>query len=88
MRRHLYIGETSRSMFECTLEHQGDVDQLKTSTHMLRHMLEMQRGQERSEIEFGVKVMRYTRSSFERQVLESELIQSNRDHHIVQLGRS
>lgn len=83
IRKHLYIGETSRSMYERALEHQGDIDQLKSSSHMLRHMLEMHRGEERSEIEFGVRVMRYTRSSFERQVLESVLIQSNRDHHIL-----
>ena len=45
--------------------------------------MEMHRGEERSEIEFGVKVLRYTRSSFERQILESVLIQSSRDHHIL-----
>ena len=70
-------------MYERGLEHQGDVSQLKTSSHMLRHMLEMHRGEERSEIEFGVKVLRFTRSSFERQILESVLIQNSRDHHIL-----
>ena len=83
IRKHLYIGETSRRMYEHGLEHQGDVSQLKTSSHMLRHMLEMHRGEERSEIEFGVKVLRFTRSSFERQILESVLIQNSRDHHIL-----
>ena len=35
IRKHLYVGETARSIYERTLEHQGDVDQLKTSSHML-----------------------------------------------------
>ena len=83
IRKHLYIGETSRSIYERALEHQGDVDQLKTSSHMLRHLIEMHGGEERSGVEFGVKVLRYTRSSFERQILESVLIQGNRDHHIL-----
>ena len=41
IKKHLYIGETSRSIFERALEHQNDVEQLKTSSHMLRHLLEM-----------------------------------------------
>ena len=83
IRMHLYVGETSRSMYERALEHQGDVEQLKTSSHMLRHLVEMHGGEERSKVEFGVKVLRYTRSSFERQILESVLIQSKRSHHIM-----
>ena len=50
---------------------------------MLRHLLEMHRDEERSKIEFGVKVLRYTRSSCERQILESVMIQNMRDHHIM-----
>ena len=83
IKKHLYIGETSRSIYERALEHQNDVEQLKTSSHMLRHLLEMHGGEQRSDVEFGVKVLRYTRSSFERQILESVLIQGKRDHHIL-----
>ena len=83
IKKHLYIGETSHSMFERAFEHQNDVEQLKTTSHMLRHLLEMHRDEERSKIEFGVKVLRYTRSSFERQILESVMIQNMRDHHIM-----
>lgn len=59
IKMHLYIGETSRSAYERSLEHQGDVDQLKTSSHMLRHLLEMHRGEDRTEIEFGMKVLQF-----------------------------
>ena len=41
IKRHLYIGETSRSIYERSLEHQGDMEQLKTSSYMLRHLVEM-----------------------------------------------
>ena len=30
-----------------------------------------------------MRVLKYTRSSFERQILESVLIQNNRNHHIL-----
>ena len=83
IRKHLYIGETARRIYERALEHQNDVDQLKTSSHMLRQRLEMHPGEERSQVEFGIKVLRFTRSSFERQVLESVIIQGKRDHHIM-----
>jgi hypothetical protein len=83
IKKHLYVGETSRSIYERALEHQNDVDQLKTSSHMLRHLLQMHPGEERSNVEFGIKVLRYTRSSFERQILESVMIQGKRDHHIM-----
>ena len=43
----------------------------------------MHGGEERSKVEFGIKVLKYTRSLFERQILESVLIQGKRDHHIV-----
>ena len=83
IKRHLYIGESSRSMYERAFEHQYDVELLKTSSHMLRHLVEMHGGEKRSEVEFGAKVLKFTRSSFERQILESVLIQSNRDHHVL-----
>jgi hypothetical protein len=36
-----------------------------------------------SSIGFGMKVLKYTSSSFERQILESVLIQENRNHHLL-----
>ena len=59
------------------------MDQLKSSSHMLRHLLEMHRGEERSSVEFGMKVLSFKRSSFDRQIHESVLIQDNRDQHLM-----
>ena len=34
-------------------------------------------------IKFGIKVVRFTRTSFERQILESVVLQENRDHYLL-----
>jgi hypothetical protein len=83
MKIHKYVGETSRSIFERTQEHKNDIEALKTSSHMLRHLLDRHENDSWKEVEFGAKVLRFTRSSFERQLLESVLIQENRDHHLL-----
>ena len=64
-----YVGETARSVYERSWEHVNSRDQLQTSSHMLKHILEEHEEEEQMEkIIFGVKVLRYTRNAFERQV--------------------
>ena len=72
---HKYIGETSRSCFERAMEHQNDMRQLKPTSHLLRHVLDQHEEEKLSNVEFGMEVVRYTRTSFERQILESVCIQ-------------
>ena len=50
---------------------------------MLRHALDQHAGERLSEIEFGMEVIRSTRTSFERQILESVCIQQNTHHNIL-----
>ena len=84
MRLYKYIGETSRSVYERSWEHVHSMEQLQTSSHMLKHALEKHGEEEDLEkIQFGVKVIRYTRSAFERQVMESVIIQDERNHNIL-----
>ena len=45
-RRYVYIGETNRSVYERGLEHQNDVPACKTSSHMLRHLLDVHEEEE------------------------------------------
>ena len=59
------------------------VKQLHTSSHMLKHILEEHGEDEIDNVEFGAKVIRYTRNAFERQVIESVIIQEERGHHIL-----
>ena len=83
MKIYKNVGETARSIYERTQEHKNDVEGLKPSSHMLRHLIDRHENENWKEIEFGARVMRYTRSAFERQLLESVFIQGNRHHHIL-----
>ena len=68
-KRFIYIGETNRSVFERGIEHLNDIQGCKTSSHMLRHLIGEHEDEEESwsEIEFGMKVMKSTKTAFERQ---------------------
>ena len=71
-RRYVYIGETNRSVYERGLEHHNDIAACKTSSHMLRHLLEAHEEEEEDwkNIEFGMRVLKITQTAFERQILE------------------
>ena len=83
--KYIYIGETNRSAYERGLEHQADVTSCKTSSHMLRHLLDMHEEEEEtwSDIKFSMRILKSTRTAFERQILESVLIQRERKHHNI-----
>ena len=78
-----YIGETARSTYERGFEHQQDATSLNTTSHILKHFLDQHEGEKIEDLDFRMQVMRYTRTAFQRQILESVLIQENRDHHIL-----
>ena len=59
--------------------------QLKTKSHMLRHMVEMHEGEKREDVQFGVRILRQAKTAFERQIMESVLIQEMRGHHLMNL---
>jgi len=50
---------------------------------MLKHVLLRHPGQDMSRIEFGMKVRKFCKSSFERQVLEAVIIQEERKEHFI-----
>ena len=83
IRIHKYIGETSRSAFERGLEHLTALDRLEEDSHMLKHIVDKHRDREVDEIKFGMKVVSYTRSPLERQVLESVKIQEERKRNLI-----
>ena len=85
MKRYIYIGETNRSVYERGLEHQNDISGCKTSSHMLRHLLDVHEEEEESwdNIRFGMRILKNTRTAFERQILESVLIQKARRNNIM-----
>ena len=85
IKRYIYIGETNRSVFERGLEHQNDVVACKTSSHILRHLLDQHEEEEKEwdNIRFGMKIIKNTRTAFERQILESVEIQKARTQNIL-----
>ena len=57
-------------MFERSWEHVHSMEQLQPSSHMLKHTLEKHEEEgelDLGKIRFGVRVVRFTRSAFERQ---------------------
>ena len=78
-----YIGETSRSIYERAYEHSMGVDSLHSGSYMLKHNIDMHEGEELDTTRFGVKVLKFTRTSFERQILESVKLQENTNHFLL-----
>ena len=78
-----YIGETNRSVYERGWEHQNDYSNLSTKSHMLKHAVEMHQGEGMMNVKFGMKVVRFLKTAWDRQILESCEIQGNRGHHLL-----
>ena len=85
IKRYKYIGETCRSVYERALEHLSDMEQLKPGSHLLQHILDVHEHEQedQEEVRFGVKIRQFSKSSFERQILESVLIQQDRHHYLL-----
>ena len=83
MRVFKYIGETNRSVFERAYEHSKGIESLNSDSFMLKHSVDKHEGEKLNGERFGVKVLQYTRTSFERQILESVKIQENKEHHLL-----
>ena len=83
-----YIGESSRSAYERGWEHINDLTRLSPKSHMLKHVLSQHPGQDILSIEFNMKVHKYCKTSFERQVLESVTIQHERNKHELMNSKS
>ena len=50
---------------------------------MLRHLLTVHEEEEWDKIKFGMKILKTTKTAFERQILESVLIQKAREQKIM-----
>ena len=83
IKKHKYIGETSRSIYERSWEHLHDFDNLSTKSHLLKHAVGMHQNEEFNTLKFGIRVIKYSKTSFERQIFESVEIQENRHHFLL-----
>ena len=50
---------------------------------MLKHVLDNREEEKINDKRFGIKVLKYTKTSFERHILESVLIQENKIHNLL-----
>ena len=71
----LYKGETCRSVWERAAEHLADLKNYSPTSHLLKHVLDKHEEEDIEKVKFGIRVVKYTRSPFERQILESVKIQ-------------
>ena len=80
-----YIGESARSCYERGSEHQSDVTQLKPGSHILKHYLDKHENESLETIreKFCMKVIKFHKSAYNRQIHESVTIQMNRNHHLL-----
>ena len=88
IRMHKYVGETARSAYERGLEHQEAYEKLEEDSHMLKHVVNHHRDMELEEVKFGMRVVSFTRSAMERQVLESVKIQEERSKSNIMNSKS
>ena len=88
IKMYKYIGETGKSCFERGLQHLSDAAQLKPSSHILKHFLDSHENEKLEEITFGMKIRYTARSAFERQIMESVLIQQESSAHNILNSKS
>ena len=56
---------------------------IKPGSHLLKHVLDKHEGETLEEVDFRMRVVKYHKSPFERQVHESVLIQASTKHHLL-----
>ena len=56
---------------------------MSIKSHLLKRAVEMHECEEFNTLKFGIKVIKYSKSSFERQIFESVQIQENRNHFLL-----
>ena len=69
-------------MYERGLEHLRDLEELKSDSHMVKHFLDVHQEEEIGEMKFGARIVKQTRSAFTRQIGESVVIQTNKEHYL------
>ena len=78
-----YIGESAKSAFERGANHLYDRKNLDLGSHMLKHSVECHEGIDPETVRFHMRVLKYHKSSFERQIDEAVKIQNNRQFNIL-----
>ena len=83
-----YLGETCRSVWESAGKYLADLKSLNPTSHLLKHILDKHEEEGIDEIKFGIRVVKFTRTPFERQILEAVKIQQERQDHFLLNSRA
>ena len=75
-RLYTYVGETAKSAHERGKEHIYDMENLSMRSHLLKHVVDMHEGKSMKDVDLRMRVIKFHRSSFERQISEAVAIQS------------
>ena len=67
----VYIGESSRSAYERGFEHLNNYTSLNSKSQMLKHAVEDHSEMELDDVKWGMFILEYKRTSFERQIGEA-----------------
>ena len=78
-----YIGETARSAYERGMEHRNGLEKMEEDNHLMKHIANHHQDKEIGKIKFGMRVLKFTQSALERQILESVKIQEERKKHQI-----
>ena len=70
-----YVGESSRSAYERGFEHLEKLTSLNSKSQLLRHIVDKHENEEIEKVQWGMKVIKYMRSAFERQIEEAVTIE-------------
>ena len=74
---HKYIGESCRTSYERGTEHWRDAMDLNEGSHMMKHYLQYHEGESLESMDFNMRVIRYNKTAFARQIQEAVEIQTN-----------
>ena len=77
-----------RSVYERGLEHIRDKEEMKKESHIIKHYFDKHEDEDLDNLEFGIKIVRTTKTAFNRQILESVLIQSSKTRNFILNSRS
>ena len=83
-----YIGESSRSSQERGREHLEGLRTMDPNNHLMKHVAIHHQGEKMEMIKFGMRVIKNSRSAFERQILESVIIQEETKKHKIMNSKS
>ena len=66
MKRHVYIGKTSRSTYTRGKEHKNDARLMNAGSHVLKHYLKHHDGENPDDMKMGMKINSFRRSTNSR----------------------